>query len=125
MKTDLVEIFQTIRANLQPYSTNGFSARVNSETLYELWCEKALDLEGNAMQPSLFSSVEIQSQKVVFSLIPVEKEPELTEVIHEDLLKLSTQAGKFEITKLDDILTEQISDALVAGYTIYKQKGWV
>ncbi|RZK56195.1 MAG: hypothetical protein EOO91_12585 [Pedobacter sp.] len=37
MKTDFVEIFQTIRANLQPYTASGFTARVNSETVYELW----------------------------------------------------------------------------------------
>jgi hypothetical protein len=46
MKTDFVEIFQTIRAALQPYATLGFSNRVNSETVYELWSDKNVVIEG-------------------------------------------------------------------------------
>ena len=125
MKTDLVEIFQTIRANVQPYSTNGFAARINSEDTYEIWSEKALDVNGNALEPSLFASIKIEENSVLFDLIPIEKDPELKKLIHEDLVKLLKEKSRFVITQLDEALTGHITDALVVGYTSYKQKGWV
>ena len=43
MKTDLVEIFQTIRASLQPYAALGFSNRLNTDEVYDLWSDKNIE----------------------------------------------------------------------------------
>jgi hypothetical protein len=125
MKTDLVEIFQTIRANLQPYTANGFVSRLNSDTVYDVWGTKEIDITDKTRDVVRFASVKIEADHVAFCLMAIKEEAELKKVIHTDLLKLLDSDVCFKITQLDDPLTEQISDALIAGFTLFKQKGWV
>jgi hypothetical protein len=125
MKTDLVEIFQTIRANLQPYTANGFVNRINSDTAYDVWGTKEIDIKDKKRDVVRFASVKIEKDYVSFCLMAIKEEAELTNVIHADLLELMDDEACFHITELDDQLIEQISDALVAGFTLFKQKGWV
>lgn len=125
MKTDLVEIFQTIRANMQPYTANGFKACTNSETTYELMSEKIVEIEGRKREGVSFAAIKILKEKVVLYFMPAYVEEDLKSLIHPDLFKLLKGKSCFHIKKLDDTLMEQINDALIAGFTLYKQKGWV
>lgn len=125
MKTDFVEIFQTIRAGLQPYTANGFTAQVNSETNYELWSERNVSFEGRKEAPMYFTSVKILKGYVGFYLMFLYIEPEMTAMIHPNLLKLLKGKSCFQIKKMDDTLMDQIGEALAAGLVFYKQKGWV
>lgn len=126
MKTDLVEIFQTIRANLQPYTANGFTARVNSETVYELWSEKLFDTEGEKIDAVPFASVNIEDESVQFCLLSTQSETELSKIIHPDLMQLSINGTScFNISNLDDKLLDQIISTLGANFTNFKQNGWV
>ena len=126
MKTDLVEIFQTIRANLQPYTANGFTARVNSETVYELWSEKLFDTEGKKIEAVPFASVNIEDESVQFCLLSTQSEPELSKIIHPNLMELSINGTScFNISNLDDKLLDQVISTLGANFTNFKQKGWV
>ncbi|MDQ8051814.1 MAG: hypothetical protein REI78_02255 [Pedobacter sp.] len=125
MKTDLVEIFQTIRANLQPYTANGFVNRINSDTAYDVWGTKEIDIKDKTRDVVRFASVEIATDHVLFCLTAIREEQELKNVIHKDLLSLLADDVCFHLTELDDPLVEKIADALVAGFTLFKQKGWV
>lgn len=126
MKTDLVEIFQTIRANLQPYTANGFTARVNSETVYELWSEKLFDTEGKKIEAVPFASVNIEDDSVQFCLLSTQSEVELSKIIHPDLMELSINGTScFNISNLDDKLLDEIISTLGANFTNFKQNGWV
>jgi hypothetical protein len=125
MKTDPVEIFQTIRASLQPYTANGFTALINSDDTYELWSEKAVDIEGNKKDPVYFAGVKISENGVSFYLIPENHEVDFKEIIQPDLLNLLQEESRFYVEELDDNLMMQINDALTAGFTLFKQKGWV
>ncbi|MBB2144979.1 DUF1801 domain-containing protein [Pedobacter sp. LMG 31464] len=125
MKTDFVEIFQTIRAALQPYTANGFTARTNSDTVYELWSEKDVDIDGRKKDEVYFAGVKILKGHVGFYFMPVYAEAETKGLFHPSLLQLLKGKACFHIKKLDDILLDQITDALAKGFTIYKQKGWV
>ncbi|RZL38775.1 MAG: hypothetical protein EOO96_02150 [Pedobacter sp.] len=126
MKTDLIEIFQTIRANLQPYTANGFTARVNSETVYELWSEKLFDTEGEKIDSLPFASVKIEEDYVQFCLLSTQSEVELSKIIHPDLMELSVNdTSCFNIVNLDDKLLDQIISTLGANFTDFKQNGWV
>jgi hypothetical protein len=126
MKTDLVEIFQTIRANLQPYTANGFTARVNSETVYELWSEKLFDTEGEKIDAVPFASVNIEDDSVQFCLLSTQSEVELSKIIHPDLMELSINGTScFNISNLDDKLLDEIISTLGANFTNFKQNGWV
>lgn len=125
MKTDLVEIFQTIRANLQPYTANGFVNRINSDTMYDVWGTKQIDIKDKKRDVVQFAYIKIEADHVSFCLMAIKEEESLKNLIHEDLLSLLDNQACFKITELDDTLIEQLSDALVAAFTVFKQKGWV
>nr|WP_294870080.1 hypothetical protein [uncultured Pedobacter sp.] len=125
MKTDFVEIFQTIRASLQPYATVGFSNRVNSETSFDLWSDKNVVIEGKQRNEVFFASIIILKGHVGFYYMPVYTEPDMKKIFGPDLLKLLNGKSCFHIKKLDDALMLQIEEALAAGFKLYKEKGWV
>lgn len=125
MKTDFVEIFQTIRASLQPYATVGFSNRENSETSFDLWSDMNVVIEGRKRTEVFFASVAIQKGHVGFYYMPVYAEPDMKKIFDPNLLKLLKGKSCFHIKKLDDTLMSQIEDALAAGFRLYKEKGWV
>lgn len=124
-KTDFVEIFQTIRASLQPYAVMGFDNRVNSETTYDLWSNKNVVIEGKKRDEVFFASVVIQKGHVGFYFMPVYAEPDLKTVFEENLLRLLKGKSCFHLKALDEVLLSQIEDALAEGFKIYKEKGWV
>lgn len=125
MKTDLIEIFQTIRAVLQPYASLGFNNRVNSETNYDLWSDKSVVIEGKKRHEVQFAAVMIHKTHVGFYFMPVYAEPEMKKIFDPAMLKLLKGKSCFHIKKLDDILLGHIEDALAEGYRLYKEKGWV
>ncbi|TDQ11976.1 hypothetical protein [Pedobacter metabolipauper] len=125
MKTDLVEIFQTIRASLQPYATLGFSNRTNSETNYDLWSDKNVVIEDRQVHEVFFASVVIEDGYVAFNLMGVNGTTDLNGSVGADLLKLLKDRSCFEIKELDDLLMAQIDEALAVGYKIYKESGWI
>lgn len=110
MKTDLIEIFQTIRAALQPYATLGFNNRVNSEEEYDLWSEKNLEVEGAQRTETFFASLKIEDDQVALELLP------------EDL---PVHERTMVIKELDDIAMNLIEDKVAAGYKIFKEKEWI
>lgn len=124
MKTDLIEIFQTIRASLQPYATLGFDNRSNTEALYDLWSNKNVEIDGNLKNEVFFTKISIDARHVTLSLFP--EDINLGDVkVSDDLAELRTEGGNFSISELDDELLSQIEDAVAAAYKIYKDKGWV
>ena len=125
MKTDLVEIFQTIRASMQPYAAQGFVVKKNTDGLYELWSERDIEIDGRKRNEVFFASVAIKNKYVGFYFMPIYVEPELKALLHQDLLKLLKGKSCFHVAKLNEELLEQIVNALGTGFTLYKQKGWV
>ncbi|MNK09503.1 hypothetical protein D3C87_274650 [compost metagenome] len=125
MKTDFIEIFQTIRAVLQPYATLGFNNRINSETNYDLWSDMEVVAFGKKRNEMYFAAVTIRKDYVGFYYMPVYAEPEMKNVFDPALLKLLKGKSCFHIKKLDESLLAHIEDALAEGYRLYKEKGWV
>jgi len=107
MKTDLIEIFQTIRAELQPYAALGFTNRTNSEEIYDLWSEKNIKAEN--ITERFFAEVRIEAGKVLFRYAG------------------DSEAGKgqIEVTELDDIQLSKIQDELAVTHTAFKEQEWV
>ena len=110
MKTDLIEIFQTIRAALQPYETLGFNDRINSDSQYDLWSEKNAELNGQQKNELLLADLKIEQDHVTLNLLP-EELPE-----HE---------RPMVIRELDEVSLNLIEDKVAAGYKIFKEKEWV
>lgn len=125
MKTNLIEIFQTIRAGMQLYEALGFTTRVNSDKKYELWSEKLIGTEGADQSPIFFAAVEILEKHVVLNISPFSKAAKSGGNFDKDLATLFDEISHFEVANLDDLLLEQISDALATALKIYKQQQWV
>lgn len=125
MKTDFIEIFQTIRAVLQPYASLGFNNRVNSETTYDLWSDRSIIIDGRKRNEIQFAAIMIHKNHVGFYFMPVYAEPEMKEFFDPAMLKLLKGKSCFHIKELDDVLLNHIEDALAEGYRLYKEKGWV
>lgn len=125
MKTDYIEIFQTIRASLQPYATLGFDNRTNSETVYDLWSNKNVEIDGSPRNEVFFVSVGIEDNHVALHLLPEDQVNELKNISDPGFQELLNGNGYFEIVSLDDPLLTKIEEAIAAGFKIYKDKGWV
>jgi hypothetical protein len=125
MKTDFVEIFQTIRASLQPYATLGFSNRTNSETIYDLWSDKNVEIEGEQKNEVFFASVIIKEGYVGFCFMPEFAETEMKGMFDEGMLQLLQSSSCFHIIELDEQLVAKIEDSVAVGYRLYKDRGWV
>jgi hypothetical protein len=121
MKTDFIEIFQTIRAVLQPYTLQGFSNRINSETTFDLWSDIDVVIDGRKRNEVYFGAVMILKGHVGFYAEP----EKMKEVFDPGLLKLLKGKSCFHIKKLDDSLLASIESALAEGFRLYKEKGWV
>ncbi len=115
MKTDVVEIFQTIRAALQPYATLGFANRINSDEVYDLWSDKniksGLGEPGSQIEriETFFASVTIESNVVSFKYAGNQ----------------GIQAVEKHLAELDEVVMKQIEDELSATYKFFKEQEWV
>jgi hypothetical protein len=107
MKTDLIEIFQTIRAELQPYATLDFTNRINSEEVYDLWTEKNIKAEG--VTERFFAEVKIVSDHVVFRYSSLTGDSQLQD----------------ELKQLDDLAMKKIQEELSATFKVFKEQEWV
>jgi hypothetical protein len=125
MKTDLIEIFQTVRASMQPYETLGFNSRINSDTEYDLWSDKNVVLMGKERNEIYFAGLKIMTGSVTLHFMLIYTNPEVKELLHPDLIKLLKGKSCFHFKKLDETLMEHITQALDIGYKTYKQNEWV
>lgn len=125
MKTDLIEIFQTIRASMQPYAVEGFTVRTNSEAVYDLWSEKNVVVAGKKQNDVNFAGLKINKGYVGVYFMPIYIETEIKSLLHPSLLKLLKGKSCFHIKKLDAELLTYIDAALKVGHTFYKQNEWV
>lgn len=104
MKTDSIEIFQTIRATLQPYAALDFSNRINSDEAYDLWSDKNFKSGTQTVTERFFAAVEIKADGVQF--------------------RCGDNHNK-TITELDDKDLLGIEDVLSATYKQFKEEEWV
>jgi len=125
MKTDLIEIFQTIRASLQPYATLGFDNRTNSEIRYDLWSNKNVEINGILRNEVFFASVEIEHDFVSLYLFPEDQREEFRDISDPTISTLLSNHGNSKLKELDDAVLSRIEDAVAAVFKIYKDNGWV
>lgn len=125
MKTDLIEIFQTIRAQIQPYVVEGFKSKANSDSAFHLCTEEQAVLSAPDKNEVYFFGLQIKEDHVGFYFNPIYTTQEMKFLFNPDLLNLLKEDNCFHIIQLDDLLLEQISNALETGFKYYKQKGWV
>lgn len=125
MKTNLIEIFQTIRAIMQPYAVDGFKNTIDTDSAFHLYTENQMDEEELNKNEIYFFGLEIKADFVGLYYRTIYSQDEMKILFSDDLIATLKESGCFHITKLDDLLLEQVSNALKIGFKVYKQKGWV
>ena len=124
MKTDFIEIFQTIRAQMQPYAVEGFKVKTDSDLAYHLSTDQQLNKQHIENTEIYFFGVEVKSDYVGFYYNPIFTAKEIDLLFSPDLSSILKENDCFQITQLDNELLKSISNALKLGSKIYKQKGW-
>ncbi|WP_293787196.1 hypothetical protein [uncultured Pedobacter sp.] len=120
MKTDLVEIFQTIRAGLQPYASQGYTVHENSENGYDLFSEKNIERNGEKITERFFAGVYINGDAVEVKVNTAEFSAEnhhLNDFGHH-------QAG-LKISALDDTKLKEVETLVEIIHTNFKEKEWI
>jgi len=121
---DRLTIYSRIKALLSVYSPP-LVARSDFEGRYELWSEKAIEVEGRKPKEVYFGGLIIQSAYVGFYFMPVYVQSEIAALFRPELLARLKGKSCFHITKLDDTLEDAIRDALAQGWRLYIERGWV
>ncbi len=111
MKTDVVEIFQTIRASLQPYASRGYTVHKNSEKEYDLWSEKNIFAQGKKTTERFFAGIYIDENLVVVKV--------------HDKTANDTDFTAIELKVLHDDKIKEIENLVAIAHDYFKEKEWV
>ncbi|SFA38090.1 hypothetical protein SAMN04488511_101114 [Pedobacter suwonensis] len=120
MKTDLVEIFQTIRAGLQPYATRGYTVHENSENGYDLYSEKNIELNGQKITERFFAGVYINGDAVE---VKINTEEFSTD--NHNLTDFGHNKAGLKISALDDAKLKEVETLIEIIGTNFKEKEWI
>ncbi|WP_316843551.1 hypothetical protein [Pedobacter psychrodurus] len=120
MKTDLVEIFQTIRAGVQPYATRGYTVHENSETGYDLYSEKNIDVNGEKITERFFTGIYING-----SVVEVKVNTTEFSTSNQELENFGEDKAGLKITRLDDTKLKEVETLIEIIHTNFKEKEWI
>ena len=120
MKTDLVEIFQTIRAGVQPYATRGYTVHENSETGYDLYSEKNIETTVGKITERFFIGIYINGDTVEVKLNAEEFTVNTPGLNHFEDEKVG-----FQISSLDDRKLNEIQTFVEIIHSNFKEKEWI
>ena len=120
MKTDLVEIFQTIRAGLQPYANRGYTVHENSENGYDLYSEKNIELNGEKITERFFAGVYINGDVVEVKINTDEFSAE-----NHNLSDFGNKKAGLKISALDDVKLKEVETLVEIINTNFKEKEWI
>lgn len=95
---ELLEIFNEVKALMEPYEKGTIHARANLQGRYDLWSDKDLvDPLGKKRKEMAFAALIIQSGYVGFYFMPVYNSERIPEVIGPELLKCLKGKACFHI----------------------------
>lgn len=120
MKTDLIEIFQTIRAGVQPYATRGYTVHENSETGYDLYSEKNIETSEGKTTERFFIGIYINGDVVEVKLNAAGFAGNASEIHQFD----DDKTG-FKISSLDDQRLSEIQNFIEITHVNFKEKEWI
>lgn len=120
MKTDLVEIFQTIRAGLQPYATRGYTVHENSETGYDLFSEKNIVTENEKITEQFFCGVYIKGETVEIKVNTVDFDSQ-----NQDLIDFDGDTKGLIIKELNDAKQKDVELLIEIIHTNFKENEWI
>lgn len=120
MKTDLVEIFQTIRASLQPYAALGYTVHENSETGYDLYSEKNVSAGEEKITERFFSGVYINGDQVEVKL-----NTSYFTTDNQQLVSFGDNNSGFKFSKLEDDNLKEAKTLIEIIHVHFKENEWI
>lgn len=120
MKTDLVEIFQTIRASVQPYATRGYTVHENSETGYDLYSEKNIQYDDIKLTERFFVGLYINGSEVELKL----NSKDFT-FKNQALVSFGDDKLGLKISELDEAKLKEIETLVEILHTHFKENEWI
>jgi len=124
LKIELLEIYRRIKIIMKRYE-GPLLPKMDLDSKYDLWSIKDVVIEGRKKKEVFFAGLIIQSNYVGFYYMPVYTDADITQMFDPQLLKLLKGKSCFHIRKLDDELEMHIGAVLEAGFSLYKEKGWI
>ncbi|MBC7418440.1 MAG: hypothetical protein H7325_09820 [Pedobacter sp.] len=120
MKTDLVEIFQTLKASLYSYQTRGYSVHRDSDTAYELYSEKNRMFNGKEITEFFFSGLYVEDGKVMLKFNATDFKP-----TDQDLVVFDDHTRGFVLANLDKKKQQDIATFVEIVHAHFKKNKWV
>jgi len=126
-ETNLDAIFDRLESSLRRYVPPlvARSGSVSGKRDYQLWSERAVDIEGRKRNEVYFAGLIVQKGYVGFYFMPVNTHVERKTTFAPELLALLKGKSCFHVKRLDDPLHGHVDAALAAGFALYRERGWV
>jgi hypothetical protein len=121
---DLNAIFKQLRPLLSAYQPP-FEPKRDEPGYYDLWAFKDVVIDGRKRKEVYFAGLVTQKYHVGFYFMPIYVETSLATVFEPELLALLKGKSCFHVKKLDEQIIMQIRSALVIGFDLYQERGWV
>lgn len=121
----LTPIYNELKVILLSYVKGNLQVEADKAGQLHLHTQKPVEILGRKRDGLFFASLIVQKGYVGFYFMPVYTDVFLKKEIAPELLKTLKGKACFHIKKLDDILKQQIKQAMDAGYACYKSKGWI
>lgn len=120
----LLPLFAEVKTLLEPYAGR-LTARRDDEGYFDLWSEKDAEVAGRRRKDVFFCGIIIQKSYVGFYFMPLYADADLSEVFGPDLLATLKGKSCFHLKRLTPELRTQLEAALLEGWRLYEERGWV
>ncbi len=120
----LLPLFAEVKRLLTPYETR-LTARRDEPGYYDLWSEKEIVVDGRRRNDVFFAGVIVQKSFVGFYFMPLYADDDLSRMFGPELLGTLKGKSCFHLKRMTPEIRAQIEAALVAGWRLYEERGWV
>ncbi|MGY3054117.1 hypothetical protein ACVWYG_002320 [Pedobacter sp. UYEF25] len=120
MKTDPVEIFQTLKASLYSYQTRGYTVHEDSDRVYELYSEKNRIADNKKITEFFFTGLYVEREDVVLKFNASE-----FNASEHGLIVFDGHTSGFKLEYLDNERKQKITAFIEILHAHFKKKQWV
>lgn len=117
---DLQSVFAELSSILRPYCAK---LETKADTPVKLYVDTNHIMKNK--KPLFFGAVQIKKNYISFHLMPVYLQPALLESTSPELKQRMQGKSCFNFTAIDKALFKELADLVKAGYTSYKEQGYV
>jgi len=123
----LLEIFNALKKEMQPFEKGSIKARIDIEGKYDLWSEKpGMFVYDRIRNEVSFATLILQSNYVGFYYMPIYTNAEgIRSKLSPELLKLLKGKACFHIKAVNKELLKDVKNAMKIGYDQYQKNGWM